>query len=136
LALRRRDFVAYDPELAEKVRRLMVRRPNASERKMFGGLAFMVKDHMCCGVLGEKLVVRVAPNDYRKWQAPPDVRPMDFTGRPLTGFLYVEKKAYAAPGALARWVGRAVAFAESLPPKRPRAARKRRSNGPALRRTR
>ncbi|MBM3733666.1 MAG: TfoX/Sxy family protein [Acidimicrobiia bacterium] len=114
--------MAYDAKLAEKIRRLMVRRPGTSERKMFGGLAFMVKDHMCCGVLDEKLVVWVAPNDAHKWLAPPDVRPMDFTGQPMRGFLYVEKKAYAAPGALARWVGRAVAFAESLPPKRPKRA--------------
>ncbi len=128
--------MAYDPILAEKVRRILVRCPDASERKMFGGLAFMVGDHMCCGVLGEKLVVRVAPNDGRKWLAPPNVRPMDFTGRPLTGFLYVEKKAYAAPGSLARWVSRAIAFARSLPPKRPKAARKRRAKPPALRRTR
>lgn len=127
--------MAYDLDLAEKVRRILIRVPDASERKMFGGIAFMAGDRMCCGVLGRRLVVRAAADDCRKWLSSPHVRPMDFTGRPLTGFLYVEPKGYAPPGALARWVGRAVAFARTLPPKRPRAARKRRPNWPALRRT-
>ncbi len=128
--------MAYDPNLAEKVRRILIRVPGASERKMFGGIAFMVGDHMCCGVLDRRLVVRAAADDCRKWLSAPHVRPMDFTGRPLKGFLYVEPKGYAAPGALARWVGRAIAFARSLPPKRPRAARKRRPKWPASRRDR
>ena len=128
--------MAFDPILAEKVRRVLVRCPDASERKMFGGLAFMVGDHMCCGVLDRRLVVRVAAVTYRRLLSAPHVRPMDFTGRPLTGFLYVEPEGYAAPGALARWLRRAVAFAQSLPPKRPKAARKRRSKPPALRRNR
>lgn len=119
--------MAYDPTLAERVRRILVGRPDARERKMFGGLAFMVGDHMCCGVLGERLVVRVAPDLYRKMLSAPHVRPMDFTGRPLTGFLYVEPEGYAAPGALARRVRQSLAFVESLPPKRPKPTRGLRS---------
>ena len=126
--------MAYDPTLAERVRRVLARRWDASERKMFGGLAFMIEGHMCCGVLGDRLVVRVEPGRYRRMLSAPHIRPMDFTGRPLTGFLYVEPEGCKTSGALARRVRQAVEFVESLPPKRPKAVRDRLPLRPAMRR--
>lgn len=126
--------MAYDPTLAERVRRILARRRNVSERKMFGGLAFLIGGRMNCGILGDRLVVRVAPDQYRRMLSAPHVRPMDFTGRPLAGFLYVEPEGCKTDASLARRVRRSVEFVESLPPKDPRAGRTRRPKRPARRR--
>jgi hypothetical protein len=91
---------------------------------MFGGLAFLVRGHMVCGVLGEELMVRVGPEAYREALAMPHARPMDFTGKPLAGFVYVAPRGFAEDDALRTWVAKAVAFSLSLPPKKPRARKK------------
>ncbi|HUG53358.1 MAG TPA: TfoX/Sxy family protein [Vicinamibacteria bacterium] len=124
--------MAYDETLAGRVRRLVMRETDAGERKMFGGLCFMVADRMCCGVLGRELVVRLAPERARGALAVPHVRPMDFTGRPMRGFIYVGPGATRDARALRKWVSEGVAFARSLPargatPKRPRSKAPRRS---------
>ena len=87
---------------------------------MFGGLSFMARGHMCCGLVQAKLMVRVDPQAYDRLLQEPYVQPMDFTGRPLRGFLYVEAGGIASAPALRKWIGRALAFAESLPQKAPR----------------
>lgn len=83
---------------------------------MFGGLCFTVGGHMCCGVAGHDLVVRVGPARYLEALAAPHARPMDFTGRPLKGFVYVGPAGYRAAD-LTKWIRRALSFAGSLPPK-------------------
>jgi len=90
---------------------------------MFGGLAFMSRGHMCCGLVQARLMVRVDPQAYDRLIQKPHVRPMDFTGKPMRGFLYVEPDGIASAPALRRWVGRALAFAEGLPPKAKRKTR-------------
>jgi hypothetical protein len=70
----------------------------------------MVNGHMCCGLTKTALMVRVGPNDYELGLAQPHARPMDFTGRPLKGFVYVDPAGYATDTALAKWVQRAVDF--------------------------
>ena len=94
---------------------------------MFGGLAFMARGHMCCGLVRAQLMVRVDPQAYDRLLQEPHVQPMDFTGRPMRGFLYVEPTGIASAPALRKWIGRALAFAEGLPP---RAERKNRVRTP------
>jgi len=107
--------MAYDEKLAGRIRRLLARRGSITERKMFGGLAFLADGRMCCGVLGEDLVVRVAREHYAAALARPHVRPMDFTGRPLAGFLFVAPAGVRTAAALARWVEGALDYAAALP---------------------
>jgi TfoX/Sxy family transcriptional regulator of competence genes len=108
--------MAYDEKLAARVRRLLSAR-NATERAMFGGLRFMVAGRMCCGVNNNELIVRLHPDDEAAALAHPHARPMDFTG-PAPARVRDRRVRGAQGAALSRWVGIAVAHAESLPPKR------------------
>lgn len=110
--------MAYDEALAERVRALIADRDDIGERRMFGGLSFMLGGNMCCGVLGDELMVRVEPDETETLLAEPHARRFDMTGRPMTGWLVVGAAGVADDAALARWVGRGVAFAASLPAKR------------------
>ncbi len=107
--------MAYDEGLADRIRGLVAARDDVSERKMFGGLAFMAGGHMFCGVVGDELMVRVGAENFEACLSKPGARPMDFTGRPMTGMLYVNQEALAT--ALNEWVQLAVGFASALPPK-------------------
>ncbi|AMX04075.1 TfoX/Sxy family protein [Microbulbifer thermotolerans] len=107
--------MAYNKELAEKVRNLLRNTDGLTEKQMFGGLAFMLNGNMACGVVGEELMVRVGPENYQDALAERYTRPMDYTGRPLKGMVYVEEDAVAAD--LDAWVSRGAEFAGSLPPK-------------------
>lgn len=106
-----------DEKLAARIRRAMAERQDVEEKRMFGGLAFMVRGHMAVGVVKSTLMVRVAGDDYAAMLDEPHARPMDFTGRPLKGFVYVDPPGVASAPALRRWVARGVAFAESKPRK-------------------
>jgi hypothetical protein len=108
--------MAYDEKLAARVRALLADRPDVTERPMFGGLTFMVAEHMCCGVHGDQLIVRLGPEGATEALAGRRARPMDLTGRALTGFVTVDREALGGR-ALAGWVREAVAWADSLPPK-------------------
>jgi len=110
--------MAYDEKLAERVRGALHGQRGISEKKMFGGLSFLLRGHMCCGVMGDELMVRVGPQGYEEALARPHARKMDFTGRPLKGFVYVSRQGLRSAPALASWVERGVAFARSLPAKR------------------
>jgi len=109
--------VGYDAWLAARVRRILGSRTDVEERAMFGGLTFMVRGHMCCGVAQSRLMVRVDPDTYDRLLAEPHARPMDFTGRPMRGLIFVELTGTATSSALGRWVARAVRHAESQTPK-------------------
>jgi TfoX/Sxy family transcriptional regulator of competence genes len=85
------------------------------EVRMFGGLTFMVHGHMACGVVGERLMVRVGEVAYPKALKRPFAGPMDFTGRPLAGFVYVEAQGLKTTAALRLWLRLAVAHVASLP---------------------
>lgn len=115
--------MAYDERLPIGVRRVLADRRNIEEKAMFGGLAFMAHGHMCCGLVQAQLMVRVDPQAYDRLLQEPHVQPMDFTGRPLRGFLYVEPAGIASTPALRKWIGRALAFAERLPPRAERISR-------------
>ena len=108
--------MAYDERLAARVRALLASRAGVSERKMFGGLTFMVGGNMCCGVNGEELIVRLDPGHEDDALARPHARPMDLTGRKIRGFITVHPDGLTG-SRLDRWVHEAVARAGSLPPK-------------------
>jgi len=109
--------VGYNNNLAERLRATLAGYSGLEERRMFGGLAFLLRGNMCCGVVGEDVVVRVGPEEYRAALSEPHTRKMDFTGTPLKGFVYVSPKGVASDQNLRYWVGRAVRFAASLPTK-------------------
>ena len=109
--------MAFDEQLAERVRGLLVVFPGIVERKMFGGLAFLLRGNMCCGVVGDALMVRVGRESYEAALGEPHVREMDFTGRPLRGFIYVAAEGLTSQGDLRAWVERGARYAESLPAK-------------------
>lgn len=109
--------MTYDVKLAGRIREILARRKGLAEKKMFGGISFMLNGNMCCGVVKDNLLVRIGPENYEKALAEPHVRPMDFTGRPLRGFVFVGPGGYQTDEDLAKWVKRAVDFASSLPAK-------------------
>lgn len=105
--------MAYDEGLAERVRSLLAERRDVVEKRMFGGLAFMVAGHMAVGIVKDDLMVRVGKKKYADLVGQPHARPMTFTGRPATGALYVAPAGVESDTDLARWVGLGVAHAES-----------------------
>jgi TfoX/Sxy family transcriptional regulator of competence genes len=106
--------MAFDPELADRVRGVLAGVDDVTEKKMFGGLTFMLGGKMCCGIVGDRLMVRVGPDAYDDALAEPFVATMDFTGRPLKGMVYVDGEGLRQDDSLAEWVGRGVEFASSL----------------------
>ncbi len=96
--------LAYDEVLAERVRSLLASRHDVRELRMFGGLAFMVADKMAVGIVGDDLMVRVGRDAYDEMLAQPHARPMDFTGRPSRGMVYVAPAGVTSEEGLARWV--------------------------------
>lgn len=110
--------MAYDEPAADRVRALLEIREGYSERKMFGGLCFMLHGNMCCGLLGSDLMLRLGPEAAAAALDEPHVREMDFTGRAMRSMVYVDPAGYASDADLQRWLDRAAAFAATLPPKR------------------
>lgn len=114
---RRCGVVAYDEVLAGRIRDVLADVDDVAERKMFGGLAFMVAGHMACGIVGEELMLRLGDEGADAALDRPHVRPMDFTGRPMHSMVYVEPAGFRDDESLGAWVGEAVAFVRTLPPK-------------------
>lgn len=106
----------YDVEIAQRVHKALEDQESLSERKMFGGIAFMLQGNMCCGVTNDDLMVRVGADGLEDALDQPHARPMDFTGRPMKGFVFVDAAALGDE-ALRQWVQRGVTFAGSLPAK-------------------
>lgn len=100
--------MAYDETLANRIRVVLGATPGLTERKMFGGLAFLIDGRMCCGVVKDDLMVRVPKADYEACLQRPHARQMDFTGRPLSGFLYIDVDGIKTRAGLSRWVTRGV----------------------------
>jgi TfoX/Sxy family transcriptional regulator of competence genes len=99
-------------DLAARVRDSLSGAAGLTERKMFGGAAFMLHGHMCCGVIKDDLVLRLGIAGADKALGLPFTRPMNFTGRPMKGFVYVASGGTSTAAALNAWVSRAVAFVE------------------------
>lgn len=109
--------MAYDEDLAERIRAEMRDRHDILEKKMFGGLAFLLTGQMCVGVWRDFLVARVGPGAYAEALEMPHVREFDITGRPMRGWVLVEPEGVEAASELKAWLDRSVRFVESLPPK-------------------
>ena len=108
--------MAYDEQLATRVRALLADRADVSERKMFGGLTFMLGGNMCCGVNKDELIVRLDPEREDDVLSRPHARAMDFTGRHMPGFITIRPQGLDDAG-LDEWVREAVARAALLPAK-------------------
>jgi TfoX/Sxy family transcriptional regulator of competence genes len=106
--------MAYDELLAERIRRTVGQRSRVSEKKMFGGLAFLLGGKMFCGIVKDDLVVRVGPERYEEALGRPHVRPMDFTGRPMNGYVFVAPAGCSTEKAVSAWVATAATFVSSL----------------------
>jgi TfoX/Sxy family transcriptional regulator of competence genes len=109
--------VVFDEGLADRIRDLLAPRADITERRMFGGIAFMVAGNMAVGIVGDDLMVRLDPADAERALAEPHTRPMDFTGRPAKNMVFVDAEGTAGDADLAGWVDAGADFASSLPPK-------------------
>ncbi len=109
--------MAYDEGLAQRVRATLAEQPAVVEKKMFGGLTFMLQGNMCCGIIKDGLLVRVGPARYAAALDQPHAQPMMFTGKPMKGIVLVGAQGCATEPDLQHWVQQGVAFAGSLPPK-------------------
>lgn len=109
--------MAFDEGLAERIREVTADAPRLSERKMFGGLCFLYEGHMCFGVIGTELMVRVGPDAYESSLVLPHAREMDFTGRVMRGIVYVAEPGLQEDEDLRAWIERGLNYAKALPPK-------------------
>jgi hypothetical protein len=109
--------MAYDEGLAQRIRQELDQVPDLVEKKMFGGVAFMVRGNMACGVHKDMLMVRVGPERYEETIQMPHTRPFDMTGRAMKGWLLVEPGGMESEADLKDWLNQGVDFAMTLPPK-------------------
>jgi len=109
--------MAYDLGLADRIRVVLGRLGGFSERKMFGGLCFMVNGYMCCGIVKRDLMLRLTPETAASALLEPHTRPMDFTGKPMKSMIYVEAAGIDSDSSLERWVRSAENIARALPSK-------------------
>ena len=111
--------MAYDEELASRIRELLGAEPDLTEKKMFGGLAFLIGGNMAVGVSGQGgILVRVDPSKSDELVATTSAEPMEMRGREMRGWLRVAADDLRAQDELAEWVARGTAYARSLPAKR------------------
>jgi len=109
--------MAYDEGLAQRVREIMEAYSMADEKKMFGGIGFMVEGNLACGVLNDELIVRVGPRHFEAALKKMHTREFDFTGRAMKGWIMVQPDGYESDKTLKGWVEMGVNFALTLPPK-------------------
>lgn len=109
--------MAFDEALAERLRDLLQKYPDVEERKMFGGLCFLIGGNMCCGIVGDRLMARVGPANYDICLRKKHAREMNFTGKPSKGMVYVQPEGIEEDAELASWLDVCMKFAGALPPK-------------------
>jgi TfoX/Sxy family transcriptional regulator of competence genes len=110
--------MAYDEDLADRIRELLADEPDVAEKKMFGGLAFMIRGNMAVAASGQGgILLRVDPSKADGLLATTDARPMEMRGRAMRGWLRVEGDGVRTKRQLVRWVGLAMTYARSLPAK-------------------
>jgi hypothetical protein len=110
--------MAFDEGLAQRLREILQSEKGIVEKKMFGGLAFMSRNYMFVGILGDVLMARVGPDYHAEALGRAHVREMDFTGRPMRGYVFVDPPGCEDDAALADWVERCHHFVKSLPSKK------------------
>jgi TfoX/Sxy family transcriptional regulator of competence genes len=109
--------MAYDEQLAERIRKRLAKRKGVVEKKMFGGIAFLLNGHMSCGVFKDTMIVRLPPEESDAALAEPHTGVFDFTGRPMKGWIVVQPKGLATGAQLGKWIERSSRHAASKPPK-------------------
>lgn len=109
--------MAYSEELAQRVRDIVFERPGVTEKKMFGGIAWMIEGHMAVATMGQGLLVRLDPGEREAALAEPHVGPMEMTGRTMRAFVIVDAEALETEADLDRWIETGAEMALSLPPK-------------------
>ena len=109
--------MAFDEGLAQRIREVLATERGVVEKRMFGGIAFLLNGNMAVGVVGDTLMVRVGPDHYETLVAQPNAREMDFTGKPMKGFVYVAPEGLVSDADLNRWIGHGTGYARSLPGK-------------------
>lgn len=112
--------MAFDEKLAQKIRKQFRGRHDVEEKKMFGGLCFMVSNHMCCGIVNDTLMARVGPDNYEKCLTRKHAREMDFTGKAMKGMVYISSEGIKSNPSLSKWLSICTDYVESLPPKKPK----------------
>lgn len=106
--------MSYDQTVAQRVRDVFADGPSVDEKAMFGGLAFMLDGKMCCGIIESDLVLRIGPEQAETALSRAHVRPMDFTGKPMKGYVYVAPAGYRDRRSLESWINMAVQFVSTL----------------------
>jgi len=109
--------MAYNEKLAERIRERLIILPAFMERKMFGGVCFLLHGNMACGILNDDVIIRVGKDAYESALALPHTRKFDITGRAMTGWVMVSPQGHGSDQQLDAWLQRGVGFAASLPPK-------------------
>lgn len=107
----------YNQDLAQRIRVQTAQQPGLDEKKMFGGIGFLLHGNMACGVHGEDLIVRVGPEKFAEALAQPGARPFDMTGRPMAGWVMVSAPGFETDEDLKKWIEQGVAYSHSLPKK-------------------
>ncbi len=109
--------MAHDEGLAQRVREILSESLGYEEKKMFGGIGFLLQGNMACGVIREDLIVRVGAENYSEALLQPDVELFDMTGRAMTGWIVVKEPGYRKDSNLNDWVDQGVSYSLTLPPK-------------------
>ncbi len=109
--------MAIDERLANRLRELFEGNLDIRERKMFGGLCFMCRGHMFVGIVGNELMARIGPENYTELLQQAHVRPMDFTGKPMKGYVFIAAEGITTHHSLEKWTERCLHFIDTLPPK-------------------
>ncbi len=109
--------MAFDKQLAERMRAVLGTTAGIEEKTMFGGIAFLLNGNMCCGVNKDRAVLRINPKDSSEAIRQPGAGPFDITGRPMKGWIMVGPEGCSGDEDLARWIQQAREFVATLPPK-------------------
>jgi len=109
--------MAYNESSAERIRKQMQKNQGFVEKKMFGGICFLLNGNMACGILNDDIIVRVGKDAYEESLALPHARQFDMTGRAMTGWVMVSPHGHQSDDDLKTWLQRGIDFAKSLPPK-------------------
>jgi len=109
--------MAFSEDLQKRVLKVLPDGHNLQQKKMFGGWALLLNGNMCLGIIGDRLMVRVGPDSWQQDLEQPHVKPMDFTGRSMIGYVFVEPSGISTLPQLEEWVNKGIRFAAGLPPK-------------------
>ena len=112
--------MAYNEKLAGRIREVLKGKRGLVEKKMFGGIAFMLKDKMFVGIAKNDLMIRVLNEKYEECLKKPHAREMDFTGRPLKGFLFISEEGIKTKKQLSKWIDLGIEYVQKSPPKMPK----------------